>query len=188
MYDDHQNLVSATARIKHSLQDEIKVTRTNLSLQVEDVNNHLVSKQVECAKQEGQNDALQKQNRDQQGSINGCLTEAMKMLAPEQEKLTVLSFDDDSSGNVAIKRNRWILLINKPVTPAKMIATCNRYIESMSASVIGSPNMQTGAGRLSSNTWEVDILSPAWTSTTPIIVSVSYRGSDTDLTCQFGHR
>lgn len=136
------------------------------------------------ATREGITETLQKQNVDQQSTINGCLSQAMKLLTPEQQKTTPIYFDNNSSTNVAIRTARWILLTNKPVTPVRMIIQCDKYLQSASAGPIAGVMLGSGSNRLTSYAWENNIQSPAWTPTLPFLATVSYRGGE-EITCSF---
>ncbi len=190
MYDDHQNLVGATVRIKHSLMDEVKTTRQTLGRQITDTNNSLAAKRLECARQEGQNDTLQKQNRDQQGSINGCLTQAIGLLKPVELKVTPVMFDSDNT-NVAIRTMRWLVMINQARQPHLVIA-CSQgvtYMQSATLRIIGGSNaiLGGGGGRLGTNAWELNQGSGTWAPENPLLISVEYRGSD-EAACSFAPR
>jgi hypothetical protein len=135
------------------------------------------------AVREAVSQTLQRQNRDQQSTINGCLSQAMKLLTPEAQKTTVIFFDRDDS-NVAIRTTRWLLLTNKPITPVRMAVQCDAYIQSANIGPISSGSMSSGPSRLGPNTWQTDIQSPAWTPTAPLMAIVHYRGGQ-DVTCGF---
>jgi hypothetical protein len=178
------DLVSSNHRID-LVRSELKFQQQRLEDRCEQ---QLGSVRQQTSFTEGRNQVLDKQNRDEQVLIAGCQSQALKLLTPEAEKMSVLSLDNDSGDNVAVHKSRWILLINKTLTPAKMVVSCNRVVESMTASVVGSPNMTNGSTRLAPNAWESDVLSPAWTTTNAMLISVSYRGSTDGMGCQIDHR
>jgi hypothetical protein len=140
----------------------------------------------ECAIKEGISQTLQKQNRDQQATINGCLSQAMKLLAPEEFKMTPVFFDEDYS-NAVIRKARWILITNKLVTPVRMLIQCDKYLESAYSGPVSGASMGSGGNRLAPNVWSSEIQSPAWTPTLPFLATVSYRGGG-DIVCSFTPR
>lgn len=145
----------------------------------------LASVRQDSASKEAVAQTLQKQNRDQQSTIDGCLSQAMKLLTPEEQKTTPNFFDNNNSTNVAIRTARWILLTNEALTPVRMVIQCDKYLESASAHPIGGGAMMgSGSSRLARNAWENNIQSPAWTPAQPFIATVSYRG-DEQIVCSF---
>lgn len=127
---------------------------------------------------------LQKQNRDQQATINGCLTQAMGLLAPEPMRITPLALDNESKDG--IKKIRWLVLVNKSVTPVQMNVICNKTLENeASVWIAGSGLLGGGANKVAPNVVGVNVSTPAWSATSPMLVSMSYRGDKDDLSCSF---
>jgi hypothetical protein len=138
-----------------------------------------------CEAKEGVNETLQHQNRDQQSTINGCLSQAMKLLTPAELKVTPVLMDPVAP-NPATTNTQWILLANKTVTPVRMVVSCTADIESVVVSPIGSAFMG-GSGKLNSRSWETIIHSPAWSPTLPLQATISYKGKG-DMACSFNPR
>jgi hypothetical protein len=88
--------------------------------QIETLKTQTANLGQQCAVKDGVNQTLQTQNRDQQSTIDGCLSQAMKLLTPEELKVTPIFSDADNS-NAAIRTVRWILLVKKVVTPVRMV-------------------------------------------------------------------
>jgi hypothetical protein len=122
-YGDHQNLVGATARIKRELNRK-----------VQDGKDEIGALRVSCANQQGKNETLENQNRDEQILISGCQNQAMKLLTPEPEKHTPTAFEVDHS-NPARDKSRWLVFTNKIVTTTQMVVTCDQDIDDLAAKV-----------------------------------------------------
>lgn len=123
------------------------------------------------------------QIQGQQNTINGCLTQAMKLLTPEPFHLTVLLIDSDKSKS-AINTECWLLITNVPKTPVRMVMECNSPIQSASILPLGSAALG-GTGKLNSTTWEATIQSPAWAPTLPLMATIAYRPVAEHLQCRF---
>jgi hypothetical protein len=108
--DDHNNL---NARIRQLRGDVAICTESAskekhaLSKEISSLEDQAIATEKQCAIKDGVNQTLQKQNRDQQSTINGCLSQAMKLLTPEQLKVTAVFFDADNS-NAVVRKARWI--------------------------------------------------------------------------------
>lgn len=182
VYDDHQNMVGATARIKRSLNSELESTRSSLTKNVNNEHNSLIAKQLECARQQGQNDTLQKQNRDEQVLIAGCQSEAIKRLTPEREIHTPIALDVDNSDPQHAK-SRWLIFMNKVVPAAMLTVTCDQDISAMTAKIAGGPPLPGTTARLSDKSWSIRITGSPWGPTSPVFVDIDTRG--TTRTCAF---
>jgi hypothetical protein len=197
VYDDHQNFVGATARIKRTMKSESEVAQLDLNKKLFSQENQLESAKLECARQTGQNDTLQKQNRDQQNSINGCLTQAMGLLKPPETKIVALIFGQEAPKD-NIRTIKWLLLTNKQLPPDVVIQCTDPQTNAVgSVSIEGASMWLMGGsgvilsgphqGRLNQNTWEVSQGSGAWTPETPLFITVEYRGPE-NIACAFGSR
>ena len=60
LYDDHQNLVQASARIKRQLNQKVRAGEDQIT-----------ALKISCANQQGKNESLDKQNRDEQRQCPG---------------------------------------------------------------------------------------------------------------------
>lgn len=78
-------------------------------------NTEIAKLTTECAVKDGVNQTLQGQNRDQQSTINGCLSQAIKLLTPEALKITAIGFDVTEDAKATIKSARTLLITNKIV-------------------------------------------------------------------------
>lgn len=183
VYDDHQGLMGAAGRIKVSL----KSTRDTLGKQADDVRSQLASEQVQCAKKDGQNETLQKQNRDEQVLISGCQAEAIKRLIPEPFKETVTFLEDiPSNDKDSLYSRRWLVMTNKTITPMSMTVQCWQPTESLSANLAGiSSAIQIT--RVGPQYYRLDISSAAWSPSSPLVATVKYKGGKPfdAMTCSF---
>ena len=173
---DHTQL---NARIR-SLRRTGDQQRSNFAQQIEALqtsNQHL---QQDCAVKEGINNTLQKQNRDQQGTINGCLSQAMKLLTPEEQKITPLILHSDQTH----KTIEWIALINKTIQYPRIVVACNRPVVSADLQMVGGTGSLGGPIRLSQFAWEIQITEPPWSPIHPFYAKLAYSG-DIGIGCSF---
>jgi hypothetical protein len=120
------------------------------------------------------NQSLQHQNRDQQNTINGCLSQAMKLLTPAQLQITVLGLRGVGP-KIEGNSEQVLLLTNKAVAPADILVTCDFPIHSLYLSAIGS-QQHGGVGiRINDRQWEAWIQMPAWTPSQPILATVGHN-------------
>jgi hypothetical protein len=186
VYDDHQNLTGAASRIKTEAEAKrLKLTEQMRSTE-KALNHQVVELQTSYAVKEGINQTLQKQNRDQQNTINGCLSQAMKFLSPEPQKIAAIVFDHDESNEV--KKIRWLVVSNKTITPVLMNVVCDRVLEDGVARIVGNSGMLgRGTGKVAPEILGIDISAPSWSPTSPLLVAMSYRG-DANISCSFNLR
>lgn len=167
VYDDHENLVGAASRIKRTLNGEIQSQK-----------DQLIATRLECARWEGQNDTLQAQNRSQQNTINGCLTQAIKLLKRPSLKLSNYFLGQVSTQRFPSSKQRYgtfLVITNQTITPIRLLVTCQADITA-SGFVLGGNTSTFGGwgGRVTASTHQygVGILTPAWTPTNPLLVTV----------------
>jgi hypothetical protein len=189
-YGDHEDLNKHIAQIRR----ESKQTASGLiedkrqqSNTISSLNGKISSLGQECAVKDGINQTLQKQNRDQQSSINGCLNQAITLLRPEPERMTALVLDSDFA-STDVRRTRWLLLINRTTTPVNLVTACEGVeIESVDVHVVGTSIMAGGSSRLTQNMWQTNITMPAWGPTSPLIDTIQYHGTENSV-CSFNRR
>jgi hypothetical protein len=141
-----------------------------------------------CDAKDQVNQTLQAQNRGQQASINSCLSQAMKLLVPVQQKTTPVFLDRGDSENAAMRKMRWLVLTNKPMTPVHLNAVCTSgvsYMDSADASVLGNTSLRFAGGnnRLAPNAWELRD-SGTWSPEAPLLVTINYMGLE-QVVCSF---
>lgn len=140
-----------------------------------------------CEAKDSVNLTLQAQNRGQQATINGCLSQAMKLLSPEPLKITPLVFDNDVN-DPNLKKVRWLVLTNRIVTPVQMNVACDQDVErGASVWIVGAGILGGGVDRIAPRVLGVNIATPAWSPISPLLVSMSYKGSN-NIACSFAIR
>jgi len=139
-----------------------------------------------CAVTDGAKQTLEKQNRDQQLSINGCLSQAMKLLTPAPEIFTPVAFEVNQSGT-AITKSRWLVFINRTISTTAMTVTCDQDIENMTAKIVGDNSTVGGTARMSNRSWDMRLTSPVWGPTSPVLTDIASRGQGA-LVCSFNKR
>jgi hypothetical protein len=140
---------------------------------------------AECAFKDGANETLQKQNRDQQSSINGCLTQAIGLIPkPEPFRQTILNLDNEfpANQNKAMKGVRFLVLANKTVTPVRVGIGCDSSIAELNVHVLGSM-LGTTASRLSLTDFRFELANASWSPESPLVVSILYFASAGDIKC-----
>lgn len=185
VYEDHRGLVARSQEQRIA----IKVEAQKLQVQTDSDAKNITACQNQVSRMGGQNDTLNKQNHDQQDTINNCQAQALKLLAPEPFKITPVLLDPATPG-VDLQSPRWLLITNKTVTPIDLIVQCSRRIISVSGQVLGGGgSIQLGgsARKLADNEYELSIASPAWSPITPLSATVSYSGGEF-ITCNFVER
>jgi hypothetical protein len=156
--------------------------RKTLTEKIDGLRTTITETKTDCALKEGINQTLEKQNRDQQSTINGCLSQAMKLLTPEPMKITPVVLDNETISE--LKKVRWLVIVNKTITPVQMNVVCNKPIENGSVWIVGTGILGGGAGNIAPQVLGVNISTPAWSPTSPLLVTMSYRGAD-DIVCSF---
>jgi hypothetical protein len=179
IYQDHAGLLQALeksnvriARIEKATNESEAKLRSELS-----------EAHQEVAVQEAIRNTLDKQNRDQQGTINGCLSQAMKFLTPEPRRITILHLGSAKTVD-QLTGIKSILLSNKVITPVRATVICDCDIERMDLGAIGSAQMGGSGQRVAPNSFSAMIQSPAWTPTQPILAEIVVRRNLEDVVKQ----
>jgi len=145
---------------------------------------------TECARQTGISQALQTQNRDQLNSLNGCLTQAIRMTTPEPLKTVAFRLNrgtvpiqpgkgkaDKQAAVQVTTRTDYLLITNRTVTPTRVKVSCDGPIQSASGRVLqreGTPSLflsTAGSAKLSDKEHRLQI-NQEWTPMDPLIVTV----------------
>jgi hypothetical protein len=125
----------------------------------------------------GKNETLASQNRDQQGSINNCQTQAIHLLTPIGQKFTILrlSGDDLPTPNAEQKTAEFLMLTNRGITPVRVRLECDQPFGISTPLLLGvSGQAFGGSGNTSPTAAIISIAYPAWTPETPIRVYATY--------------
>ena len=189
MYVDHGGLVqwsreqrtviSADAGLLQNVSDAYKVQIGQL--------------QTQCAKLQGNNESLGAQNRDQQNTINNCQTEAIKLLAPQELKITqhLLNSAEPFDTKEEVSRSQtYLILTNKAISPISAIFSCDQPVKWGPVEIVGGGPVLGGGGSggiihpMYRYYQTIHFSSPAWTPTEPMIVELTYS-SKTRVKCVF---
>ena len=150
---DRAELLSGQLNMTRTSFDKLKTDSTKLlSDQRNEFMGEANSLRQDVAVKEAVSQTLQRQNRDQQGAITGCLSQQTKLLIPEDLKITPVHVDTDIS-KAPTKTTRWVLLVNKIVTPVRMVVSCNVGINEAHITPASRVSMGGGTLRIAPNTF-----------------------------------
>jgi hypothetical protein len=183
VYQDHVYFVQKTA----SLQKEARQDAVSARQRQEDLQNQFQALQVQCARTEGANQQLQGQNRDQQNSINGCLTQAIKLVTVPPfaftTKVVRLGLKDASGKTVD---GAIIIVSANRAIAAYATIQCSQDFEVVSFGFTGNPllSMWDGRKRASKNMFPIARSSPGWDVSDEFASLVTYKSSPAvEFTC-----
>jgi hypothetical protein len=177
-YSDHMYLRQTASTYRTAFNKSESGVQAKVGAVRDDLGGQILTLKQECAVKDGINRTLERQNRDQQSSINGCLSEAVKLVTPEPLKITPLILEEKDN------QTKFIVLVNKTVTPVNLILVCDQNITSASTWVLGQTIMAGGTGVFASRLVQINIGSPAWSPISPLLVSVTHKENSTP-TCSF---
>jgi hypothetical protein len=107
---------------------------------------------------------------------------------PQPLKITQFFLNLGASDNdKTAYRQQFLLLTNRTITPVRLLATCDKEIDLAGSGVLGTKSAMLGdtwSGKRSANTYAIGLVSPAWSPTGPLIVSV-YFNDPAQRTCSF---
>jgi hypothetical protein len=185
-YEDHMGLAAKGQVLHQALatsdqheKDAVQVVRT-------DLDSKLSTLRENCAKTEGANGALSKQTADQQDTINHCQQDALKLLTPEPFKIVPLVLEPANQG-VGVQHVKWLVLVNRTVTPVNLHVGCQKRFVSASASILGSGMISGGTAKITDYLYQVNISTPAWSPESPLIFEMSFSG-DSNNACSFAQQ
>jgi len=180
IYDDHENLAGAAARIKKEgtiheadCTKRLQVTQSSLD--------------TANAVKEAISGTLEKQNREQQGTINGCLSQALKLVSPTAPQLKY--FPISNAQRPGVPNMDYILTTNVPRTPVDLVAQCDFPIAdaifTMLTETGGSTTVELGRP-IEGGRYRITISSPTWTVSAPIKATLFISGAVNRLpSCSF---
>lgn len=183
-YNDHMDLAKRTQTLHRLLGESEQRERDSVQTVRSEFGSQVSSLKENCAKIEGANGALVKQTTDQQGTINNCQTQALKLLAPDPMKVTPIVLEPPTGSGIGVHNMKWLVLVNRTITPINLAVVCQRGFESGQASIAGSGTRIGGASKVTDTQYQVNISSPAWGPQSPLIFEMSYYGSE-DNACSF---
>ena len=152
----------AESRIKHSVNSASAERRvasaehTRLSEIVRELS-------TTCAVKDGVNRTLEKQNRDQQSTINGCLSQAIRLLAPQSLRIITQTVKLPADKNGPHIFSAVIAHTNLPITPLNVTLKCNRDVILMEdPHMIGAGIAMGYVVENKGNLVNYRVLSPPW--------------------------
>jgi len=130
--------------------------------------------------EKAKNLVLEKQNRDEQLTINNCLVQLGKGQEPLHITQLPLGFMATALDVRDVKHAvSWLLLTNKTVTPVRLYIGCTFPIESVSGGIMsasGGTTAMVGPNdsdlRVSDHEFNYRIISPAWAVDSPLVLAI----------------
>jgi hypothetical protein len=122
--------------------------------------------------------SLQGTLAQQQGAVTTCVGDLAKAIIPEPPKVTFLLRTIDSFP-ADVHEAQAVLLTNKTVTPVDLTFGCEGEIESVTPTIMTQANSILIGGSQEvkdKHSTHIEITSPAWTPTNPLVITVKYRG------------
>jgi hypothetical protein len=131
-----------------------------------------------CDTRDAVNQTLQNQNRSQQGTINGCLSQAIRLIAPPTPHIK--SFPTTNAQRPGVPQIDYILTTNIQRSPVDLIAQCNFPIVDAEFTVLtesgGTTQIELGRS-VGTMQYQMTISSPAWTASDPLKITLFLGGS-----------
>jgi hypothetical protein len=161
---------------------DIKADRTKVTEDQKKATEAFALEKIEAkrllANREGQIESLKNQVQDQQSTINKALVQLGN--AQQQEPLKITHYflgaiPGRFNPEIAPYRGNFLVLTNKIITPVRLLVTCDGEIVQTAGNVLGTGAMMEGGwggkGK-NKNEYGIGILSPAWTPTNPLLVTL----------------
>jgi hypothetical protein len=120
-------------------------------------------------------------NDGQQDTFNRCILALSNASKPEPLRQTFLMHSIDQDTGKGTHANEIILLTNRTVTPVRMRLACDGEVNSIDAHIqTAQSNVQIAATNqvLDKHQIQFEITSPAWTATTPLLITVYFSEND----------
>ncbi len=173
IYQDHRLLEAGVQSTEQAKSEQRDTDRKQISM----LEKTLQSDAVECAKADGQNETLRRQTIDQQTLIAGCQQDAIKRLTPAPRSVIFLFMQADSSTEKDVTRSQYLVLTDRTVTPVRMKIICpNAGDVDFALIVVGSSTMSGGNAKISADTYNVLMDSPAWSPSAPLLLTTRTHG------------
>ncbi|MGC1811873.1 MAG: hypothetical protein WA721_18125 [Candidatus Binataceae bacterium] len=181
IYEDHFKSRNAAVQLNDKIRDQ--------DGSLERQNGEIGTLTSEISLKEEAIQGLQDQVRNQQTIINGALFQ-LGQAGAQPLRLTPyflghLPANDNSK--LPTNQGSFIVLTNKTITPVQLLLTCDANIYAASGGVLGAGSMMYGGwgGRVttSKKQFGVGILSPAWSPSNPLIVTI--YSNDRINSCSF---
>jgi hypothetical protein len=122
-------------------------------------------------------------------NVNNVLMGKLLTMAAREPLKVSVNLLEATKGAGAPYETKFLLTVNQIVTPVRMVVRCNEEIIEAHGSLLGVGVTTHGGwgGRFSKNTVGVGINSPAWTPSTPLVISVKSNANPLG-TCQFAQQ
>ena len=168
----------------HLLRASIATDTNILRQQKEQCSQNESELRIAAAGVNGTNGALQNQNRDQQNTINNCQTQAIKLLQPTAFQWHALALEG-AEVSPKTRKQRWILLANKVLSPAEFGFSCSHPIIQAETKIVGSV-ADAKTVQIDKDHWGSQIRSPAWGPDSPVLIVMTLAASSEENTsCNF---
>lgn len=136
----------------------------------------LTTLKIEHAVMDGVNQTLQKQNRDQQTTIDRCLAQAVNLLTPAQPQIK--SFPITTGSRPGVPKMEYVLTTNIQRTPVDLVASCDFPIADLVFNILtesGGSAAVASQRRISARQHEFLISSPPWPVAAPLQVTIFFE-------------
>ncbi|HXO20965.1 MAG TPA: hypothetical protein VOA87_13705 [Thermoanaerobaculia bacterium] len=126
---------------------------------------------------ESQISSLQARMLDQQKLVSELQIELGKSQQPEAFRTTVLKISTPiANPKIAPNVTTLLMLTNRVVTPVHAIVFCDNAMVNVEVNVAGSGEFKdAGTSRMGPNGFQINIALPAWSPTTPLLVTIYHE-------------
>jgi hypothetical protein len=142
---------------------------------------HITGLQTTLTSQQGTVDSLQGTLAKQQAAVTTCVSDLAKAILPIEQHTSLFELGIPEKAPEGQTRHQMLLLTNKEVTPARLRFICAGVsLSSASLIVPGAGAYIGGTQMYGDSTILLSLTTPAWTPTTPIVLTfVAKTGADT---------
>jgi len=179
VYLDHMTLVQSIAEKRGVIaktNQTLQETRGSLNSQISDLRS-------DCSRLDGANKVLDRQNKDQQNTINNCQSQAINLLKPKPFGWHAIALEKAEEMPTE-SRSRWLLLANKDISPPlEFRFSCTPSIVSAEVKVVGTA-ADVRTTKLNEQVWGFQLRSPAWGPDSPILVN-TITAKTAETKCEF---
>jgi hypothetical protein len=191
-----ESIVALKAKLEEERQDARDKDRqiTNLGTQGANLSSQIVSRETGISNRDNaltnrdaqltirdqQISALQQQIQDEHKVTSELQLRLDKAREAEPERTTALEIPAPGKEVQALHYAQFMVLTNRAITPVRRTLVCRGAFKTAGAGVLGLPNMSSGGdeGKIAPNAYRIAIITPAWTPTAPLLVTVFYDGDD----------
>ena len=176
-YQDHKQLASRVGTLRQEVDSSKQEREADVRSAQQPLILQLGELKQSCAETKGANDVLQRQNRDQQGTINGCLTQAMKLIAVPPFALDLKLAKVGLTG-VAGKHTDGAFIVvstNRTVAAFATISCSQDFkVEAWGTTLDTHLSMWDGSPRKDKRSFPIQRTSPAWNPGEEFVYLVTY--------------